>query len=73
MSILQENVLCAVSVEKYSGTNPYLLLIADSTLEKVFMCVAKVEKPLMEAQPSVSIENFMQVQGSTSAANVENP
>lgn len=73
MSILQGNVLCAVNVGKYSGTNPHLLLTAESTLKKVFMCVTKVGKPLVDAQPSVSIEKLIQVKGSTSVANVENP
>lgn len=73
MSILADSVLCAVNVGKHSSTNLHLLLTAESTLEKFFVCVVKVENHLVETQPLFSIEKFIQEQSSTSAANVENP
>ena len=73
LSTLEDSVLCAVNVEKHSGTNPHLSRTAEATLEKASVCVVKVGKPLVKSQPFISIKKFIQEQSRTGAASVENP
>ena len=70
---LEDSVLYVVNVEKHSGTNPHLSRTAEATLGKVSMCVVEIENPLVGAQLAVIMKKFIQDQGCTSAANVENP
>lgn len=69
---MEQGLISAMIVGKFSDTNLHLFSMRASILEKIHMFAVTVENPLATSTPSLNTSEFTLRQGLLSALNVGN-